>query len=255
VHGNDAGIGLYKAEAFLNGVKVSEKLFNDAASACRDITPGDARVDLPLTAVCADVKAVELPVQTTDFPDAAYELQVNVTDLAGNVGSYTDQIEILNHVDLGTNTQTLNIGTSGVQNPPQPNPSPNPDSGVEGAQAQSCSSPRLSFSLAQKPMRVSKGRPVLQKNKRYRFSGRLTCVIKGKRVSAPKRTRIDIFNKVGRKTTERNGTTAGSKGRLSVILSYPSSRTIIFRFTNSDGKRSQVSIRVKVESKKKATRR
>ena len=49
-------------------------------------------------------------------------------------------------------------------------------------------------------------------------------------------------------------TTVGSKGRLSIILSYPSSRTIIFRFTNSDGKRSQVSIRVKVESKK-STRR
>ena len=103
-------------------------------------------------------------------------------------------------------------------------------------------------------MRVSKGTPVLQKNKRYRFSGRLTCVIKGKRVSAPKRTRVDIFNKVGKKTTEKAGTTVGDKGRLSIILSYPSSRTITFRFTNSDGKRSQVSIKIKVESKKSARR-
>ena len=33
---------------------------------------------------------------------------------------------------------------------------------------------------------------------RYRYRGRLTCVIKGKRQSAPKRTRIDLFNKVGK---------------------------------------------------------
>ena len=80
-------------------------------------------------------------------------------------------------------------------------------------------------------------------------------MIKGKRVSAPKRTRVDIFNKVGRKTVERKpARTVGGKGRLSIILSYPSSRTITFRFTNSDGKRSQVSIKIKVESKKAARR-
>jgi hypothetical protein len=257
VHGNDAGSGLYKAEAFVNGAKVNEKLFNSAASECRDLTPNDARVDMPLTASCVHVGPVpdNLPVDTTVFPDGTYELAVKVTDWAGNASTHTNTIEILNHVDLGTNTQQLNIGTSGVQTP-QPNQNTNNNnSGVLGAQAQSCSSPRLSFSLSQKPMRIAKGRPVLQKNKRYRFTGRLTCVIKGKRVSAPKRTRVDIFNKVGRKTVERNGTTVGSKGRLSIILSYPSTRTIIFRFTNSDGKRSQVSIRVKVESKKKSTRR
>ena len=47
---------------------------------------------------------------------------------------------------------------------------------------------------------ISKGVPVLQSGKRYRFNGRLTCVIDGKRRLAPKRARIDILNKVGKKT-------------------------------------------------------
>ncbi len=251
VRANDIGTGLNTAEAFVNGTKVAEAAFSP--DSCRELTPGDATVDLRLDAGCTHVGAVSLPIRTADFPDGpGYVVEVRVTDFAGNVGVQTNTIEILNKVDLGTNVQQLNIGTSGVQTPQGQNN--NNNSGVLGAQAQNCNSPRLSFALAQKPMRVSKGRPVLQKNKRYRFSGRLTCVIKGKRVSAPKRTRVDIFNKVGRKTVERNGTTVGSKGRLSLILSYPSSRTITFRFTNSDGKRSQVSIKIKVESKKAARR-
>ena len=64
--------------------------------------------------------------------------------------------------------------------------------------AQQCRSPRLSVFLAQKPLRVSSGVPVLKTGKRYRFSGRLTCVINGRRRSAPKRTRIDILNTVGK---------------------------------------------------------
>ena len=67
--------------------------------------------------------------------------------------------------------------------------------------------------------------PVLQRGKRYRFNGRLTCVINGKRRSAPKRTRIDILNTVGKRTFEKPGTTIRDKGRLTVILAYRSSRT------------------------------
>ena len=82
---------------------------------------------------------------------------VRVTDFAGHVGVQESTIEILNKVDLGTNVQQLNIGTSGVQTPQGQNNNNN-NSGVLGAQAQNCNSPRLSFALAQKPMRVSKGR-------------------------------------------------------------------------------------------------
>ena len=104
-------------------------------------------------------------------------------------------------------------------------------------------------------MRITRGVPVLQYGKRYRFNGRLTCVINGKRKSAPKRARVDIFNKVGKKTVEKAGTTVRDKGRLTVILSYKSSRSISFRFTNTDGQRSTVTIKVKVEKKKKKSGR
>jgi hypothetical protein len=121
---------------------------------------------------------------------------------------------------------------------------------VAGASSQQCRSPRLSVFLAQKPLRVRRGVPVLKSGKRYRFKGRLTCVINGRRRSAPKRTRIDILNTVRRnkrnRTVKKAGTRIRDKGRLSVILAYRSSRLITFRFTNSDGQRSQVRIRIRV---------
>ena len=163
---------------------------------------------------------------------------VNVEDIAGNVddaGRLDTRDPQQRH--LGTNVQKLNIGTTRHDDAARAsNPSTNSNGGVAGAQAsQVCNSPRLSFTLVQKPMRDLQRRPVLQYGKRYRFNGRLTCVINGKRVSAPKRTRVDILNKVGKKTYRRPGRRSRDKGRLTIILTYPSSRTLTFRFTNADG--------------------
>ena len=101
--------------------------------------------------------------------------------------------------------------------------------------------------LAQKPLRVSKGRPVLRANKRYRFTGRLTCVVNGnRRLGAQARSHRPAQH--GRQETiEKSGTTVRAKGAFQIILAYPSSRLITFRFTNSDGQRSQVRIRVSAE--------
>ena len=71
-------------------------------------------------------------------------------------------------------------------------------------------------------------------------------MVNNRRRSAPKRTRIDILNTVGKRTMEKAGTTIRNSGNLTVILAYKSSRLITFRFTNSDGQRSQVRIRVRV---------
>ena len=126
---------------------------------------------------------------------------------------------------------------------------------MKGNQAGSCRSPRLSVSLGQKPLRVSKSVAVLQYGKRYRFVGRLTCVVKGRRVSAPKRTKVELLNKIGKKTYTKTGPRIASKGRFKVSLKYPvGSRTLIFRFRNADKQRSQVSIKIKVEKKKKSKR-
>jgi hypothetical protein len=253
--GTDVGTGLRTAEAWITGQGVVRGDF--PGTNCRDLTPNDATVDMPLDAKCSFADHAYLTVPVTGLPNGpGYTLNYRVTDWAGN--EYTESKPLAINVNpyLGTNTQTLSIGTSGTTTPNANTNNNNGGSGgVAGASAQSCRSPRLSFSLSNKPMRISKGVPVLQYGKRYRFNGRLTCVINGKRKSAPKRARVDILNKVGKKTIEKAGTTVRDKGRLTVILSYKSSRSISFRFTNSDGQRSTVTIKIKVEKKKKSSRR
>ena len=74
-----------QAEAFVNGIRVSEARFSP--DSCRELTAGDATVDLRSDAGLHLVGAVALPLKTMDFPDGPdYELEVRVTDFAGNVG-------------------------------------------------------------------------------------------------------------------------------------------------------------------------
>jgi hypothetical protein len=248
--GTDIGTGLRTAEAWITGQGVARADF--PGTNCRDLTPNDATVDMPLDAKCAFAEHAYLTVPVTGLTNGdGYTLNYRVTDWAGNEYTESKPLSINVNPYLGTNSQTLSIGTSGTTTPNANNNNNGGSGGVAGASAQSCRSPRLSFSLSNKPMRISKGVPVLQYGKRYRFNGRLTCVINGKRKSAPKRARVDILNKVGKKTIEKAGTTVRDKGRLTVILSYKSSRSISFRFTNSDGQRSTVTIKIKVEKKKK----
>ena len=212
---SDEGVGLAYAEAGIVGQPMKREYFN---TACRDLTEG-GDIDLPLSAVetngpCEKVARKTVSVDTTGVADGDQKIEWRVVDLAGNVwpaaGTPPTDVSILNNINLGTNTQTLSIGTSGTTTPASNNTNTNTGTGgVAGATSQSCTSPRLSFSLSQKPMRVSRGVPVLQKGKRYRFNGRLTCVINGKRKSAPKRTRVDILNKVGKLSLEKAGTTVG----------------------------------------------
>jgi hypothetical protein len=267
---SDVGTGLRSAEAWITGAACTPSLCpvstrDFPGTNCRDLTPNDATVDMPLDAKCSFAEhglpavevdtAILLPDGTIGLPNGdGYALNYRVTDWAGNEYTETKPLSLNNNPYLGTSVQTLNIGTSGTTTPNATTNASGGSGGVAGASAQSCRSPRLSFSISQKPMRISKGVPVLQRGKRYRFNGRLTCVINGKRMAAPKRARVDILNKVGKKTLEKAGTTVRDKGRLTVILSYKSSRTITFRFTNSGGQRSTVSIKVKVEKKKSSRR-
>jgi hypothetical protein len=281
VRATDAGVGLDYAEAYLananNTAVVGSRVryrFADADpttyAGCRDLTPGTPTVDLPLGAVCPTVGntpavkepgALKIDTLAKDgannpvYPNGIYTLIVRVVDMAGNETIFRDgadfpKVEILNNPNLGQSSQQLSIGTSGIATTPGATNNGNNNGGVAGASSTQCSSPRLSAELAQKPMRVTKGTPVLQKSKRYLFKGRLTCVVNGKRQSAPKRARIDLQNKVGKKTTDVSGTTIASKGAFKIILSYRSSRSLIFRFTNSEGKVAKVTIKIKVEKKK-----
>jgi len=253
---------------------------------CTELTPGDGTIDRAFdAATCLGAHAATAPppqpkdqppvyhVPTTDLalltPETGQQYYRTVTlyDVAGNArvlvgelngnGSVTGQPFDIWHPSLGSPTQTLTIGTTPLAipeggTPPPPNPG---SGGVGGASRSSCGTPRLSVMLRTKPLRIRKGVPVLRYKKKYRFTGRLTCVIDGRRKAAPKRTRIAIYNKVGKRTVGKPRTLIRGKGRLNVRLAFVSSRTVIFRFTASDGQRSQVSIKVRVEKKKKKARR
>ncbi len=249
VDGRDVGVGLEHAEAWVDGTKMASAPY---AASCQDLSPNDPQIDLPLNASCPSFASVKLHVDTSQIADGDHNLEVKVFDASGrsNTVPYVVPLSIDNHVNLGSDSQTLTIGTSSPTVLPGGGGTGG-GGGVAGATATSCSSPKLSMFLSQKPLRVSHGVPVLQSGKRYRFRGRLTCVIKGKRQSAPKRTRIDLRNTVGKKTIIKGGTTVRDKGNITIILSYKSSRTLIFRYVNTDGKVSQVKIKIRVEKKKK----
>ena len=249
---SDEGVGLERIEAVISAAAGAPALVTASVpvGACADLTPGDATNDRALSAACVTTHTVVdgLSPDTSLLLDGKYWRTVTVYDAAGNASTLLDQEFEVFHPNLGTNVQTLSIGSSGVDIP-LANPSPGPGGGTQGAQSTSCRSPRLSVSLGSKPLRISKGRPLLLANKRYRFEGRLTCVVNGKRRSAPKSTRIEILNKVGRKTVSKPATRLRAGGKLNALLKTPNvsgTRTLIFRYRNASGQRVQVSIRVTI---------
>jgi hypothetical protein len=212
----------------------------------------DSSVPFCPNAVC-NTKQVALPFDTTKYSDAVHHLVITVSDANGANAVINSDVEVWNH--RGNNCSpscqsTLSIGSDPTAESPSQNPGGGGGGGVEGAGESSCKSPRLSMSLAQRPLRVSHGVPVLLKNKSYRFTGRLTCLVKDKRQSAPKGSRIEVRNTVGGKTVRKPSGKVGNGGKITVVLKYTSSRTIEFRFTNADGKSSKVRITVRIAQRK-----
>jgi hypothetical protein len=194
-----------------------------------------------------------IALNTANYTDGKYHLVATVRNAQGETNTAEGDIEIWNN--RGPNCSpscdaTLSIGSDPTVESPSQNPPGNNGGGVEGANESSCQSPRLSMSLAQKPLRVSGGVPVLLKNKSYRFTGRLTCIVNKKRQSAAKGTRVEIRNTVGKKTVKKPSGKVGGGGKITVVLKYASSRTIEFRFTNTEGKTSKVRIKVRIAQRK-----
>jgi hypothetical protein len=199
---------------------------------------------------CADQR-VPLPLDTTHYADGVRQVVITIRDADGNTFTIDTYVEVWNN--RGPNcspkcTAPLSIGSAG--SPAQP-PGGNAGGGVQGTTKSSCLSPRLSMSLAQRPLRISHGVPVLLKGKSYRFTGRLTCLVGNKRRSAAKGARIDVRNVLSGTTHRRPGTKVGNGGKITVLLKYTSSRTIEFRYTNADGKSSKVRIKVRIAQRKR----
>ena len=260
-------VGFSRAELVLSATPGGTPLLtkSEPIGSCNDLTPGVGELDLPLDANCVNGSVDKaVTVDTSAFDEGIYYWSMRVYDAVGNpatvlrsAGQEWEPFEVW-HPVLGSPTQELRIGSSSTIGPePQPGPKP-PGSGGAGSNQPpgACRSPRLSVTLAQKPLRVSKSAAVLRYGKRYRFTGRLTCVVNGRRISAPKRTKVELLNKVGKKTVRKTGPKIADKGRFKISLKYPvGSRTLTFRFRNAGGQRSQVSIKIKVEKKKKKSRR
>ena len=201
------------------------KPFGDDACPAEDLSAGSAQVDLALDAQC--VTSTTCRSRSNDHrtsQTARTRSRCASPTAAGNVGVLDARravVEVLNNPYLGSaRRRSSDIGSSGVDSP-QPNPSPGPGGAVDRAQLAACRTPRLSVSLRSKPLRVSKNRPVLLAKKRYRFEGRLTCVVNGKRRSAPKSTRIEVLNKVGRKTVSKPATRLARRPASSTWCSRP----------------------------------
>lgn len=272
----DAGVGLDRAEITIAGQPGVRKTV--PIGSCNELSPADATNDRPLDpAACitgikqgTDLnplpmlpKPAEIVLWRDVFdangdlifdplrlPEGTFSRTVTVYDAAGNATPITGDVEVW-HPPAPVSTRTLNISTASVtEQPGTQNPGTRPDGAVGGAQANQCRTPRLSVTLRSKPVRVTKGTPTLRYKKSYRFTGRLTCVINGKRQSAPKRTKVSILNTVGKKTVRKPNTAIRAKGAVDLKLAFVSSRTVIFRYTNATGQKSEVKIKVRVTKKK-----
>ena len=135
--------------------------------------------------------------------------------------------------------------------------SPQPSSaggGVGGDSAPSCASPRLSMRLAEKPLRYRRGVPVLAAGRTYRYAGRLTCRINGRRRPALRGTQVQVRNRVRGLTISKPSIRLRKAGDVVAHLAYRSSRVVIFRVRGARGELVRVRIPIRVVRVKKGRR-
>ncbi|HET6506802.1 MAG TPA: hypothetical protein VFG42_08430 [Baekduia sp.] len=241
VWASDGDAGVASASALVDGAVV--------ASATTGCAPGTA---------CPELADLALAVDTTSLADGEHRLQVVVVDGAGGSATAVDQaIAVRNAPILTTSSVVVAVGSGadpgsgttdvgGAGAGDGGGSTGAPVGGQSSTTAVACAAPKLSMMLAQKPLRLAHGRPVLKRNARYRFSGRLTCRRGTRRVSAPRGTKVELLNVIGKRVLGKSGTTVRGAGAITILLSYRSSRTIEFRYRSADGSASRVKIPVTV---------
>lgn len=267
---NDAGLGLASAQATLDGTVVA--LADLGGASCAELSAQDSTIDLPADAACpASVSGVVLAVDTTRVAaDGAHELRVLVRDAAGNETTVADEtITVRNAAPQTSSQAVLTLGTGAVAG------GGGSGSGAGGAGAgagggsgtgagagsgggagaggagvstagPACRVPRLSMMLRSKPLRTFRGVPVLDKRLAYRYSGRLTCLVAGRRAAAPTGTVVEILSIVHGRIASDGGVTVRRRGVVSVLLRYGISRIVRFRHRSVDGSVARVSIKIAV---------
>ncbi|HZO35994.1 MAG TPA: hypothetical protein VFB41_03865 [Solirubrobacteraceae bacterium] len=226
VSADDDGAGLASASAYVDGLPLATAAL-EAQQAAR----------------------VPLVLDLSRLASGEHSLRVRVADAAGNEAEiYDGTVTVAGPSPIYNPTVVLTIGDP--PKPPSQAPVPTPRSGVLAASATSCASPRLSMALDQRPLRVKGGRPVLRAGTRYRYRGRITCLAGKTRRSAPRGTAVELLNRIGKRTWAVTGATTATGGRLTMILAYRSSRTLIFRHRSALGT-SQVRLPITIVKAKR----
>jgi hypothetical protein len=250
----DDGLGLASARATLDGALAA--VVDLGGAACAELSPQDATIDLAAGGGCpSSVTGAELDVDTSGVPDGVHELRVVVRDAAGNESPVADEQIVVRNAPAQTSSQaTLSLGTGG--------PGSGGDSGAGAARGgdgggtvapgrpatagPACAQPRLSMLLRSRPLRTFRGIPVLSRLLAYRYSGSLTCLVAGRRASAPAGTVVEILSVTSKGAKSEGGITTKKRGALSVLLRFATSRIVRFRHRSTDGTTARVSIRIAV---------
>jgi hypothetical protein len=255
----DTGLGLYDASASIDGTVMATAMVG--GTTCVQL-PGGApgTVNLSVAAACnATADDIPLVVPVTAIADGAHELTVVIHDAAGNATTIADEtITVANTPVTHQSSATLTIGspTPGTDTGTGTGPTGTGtgvggQSGNPGSGGPVCLSPLLSMFLSQKPLRMTHELPVLRGGGRYRYTGRLTCLVDGERSGASIGSVIELLNVVKGRLVGKSGTTTRSGGGITMILAYRSSRTVEFRYRSVDGTASRVKIKIVIQARKR----
>ena len=108
--------------------------------------------------------------------------------------------------------------------------------------------------LAQRPLRFRRGVPVLAAGRTYRYEGRLTCRINGRRRAAPRGMPVQVRNRLRGSTFSKPAIEVRKAGEIVARLRYRSSRVVIFRVVSANGDFVSVRIPIRVVRVDKARR-
>jgi hypothetical protein len=242
IDATDDGVGLATTRAIVDGAPLGQVALDAGCAA--DLDPATPTPDAPLRGCAHQATRVALALDLSGQPVGVHRLQVRVADAAGNEADvYDGELVVAGPDPVFTPTVTLKVGDPRPATPGGTSQAAGSTS-APGTVAQ-CPRPQLSMALDQRPLRVSHGRLVLRAKARYRFRGRLTCRAQKLRRSATRGVSVEILNRIGRRTFGVTGATTTTGGRLTIILSYRSSRTLIFRHRSTSGT-SQVRISITV---------
>ena len=223
------GVGVRRATAMLGGHLLDSQYFADPACAA---------------GVCPTVATVDLAVPTAAVPDGTARLEVTVEDATGTVTHVVDQtITVVNKPVVSNPTVVVSVG-GGAKNPQSGPNGPGGPAGPSGNHG--CRSPRLSMFLAQRPLRIKRGVPVLGRRCKYRFRGRLTCLVEGRRKAAPRGTLVQVRDRRNGRSIERPAARVKTGGAVVVKLAHRRSCSVIFRVRGAGGHLVSVRIPIRV---------